>query len=113
MVGAGGFEPLTSSVSGRRSNQLSYAPAWRRQSKRQTKSIARRSAVRTADQRGPPYRIVRCLVGKVNWESVDGALERLAGDKPHRFAFRNLDGGAGLRIPRHARLAVRGLECAE
>ena len=26
MVGAGGLEPLTSSVSGRRSNQLSYAP---------------------------------------------------------------------------------------
>src|SRR5688572_21739651 len=27
LVGAGGLEPLTSSVSGRRSNQLSYAPA--------------------------------------------------------------------------------------
>src|ERR1044071_660509 len=27
VVGAGGLEPLTSSVSGRRSNQLSYAPA--------------------------------------------------------------------------------------
>src|SRR5688572_893582 len=26
LVGAGGLEPLTSSVSGRRSNQLSYAP---------------------------------------------------------------------------------------
>jgi hypothetical protein len=26
VVGAGGLEPLTSSVSGRRSNQLSYAP---------------------------------------------------------------------------------------
>ena len=28
MVGAGGLEPLTSSVSGRRSNQLSYAPIY-------------------------------------------------------------------------------------
>ena len=29
MVGTTGFEPATSSVSRKRSNQLSYAPAWR------------------------------------------------------------------------------------
>src|SRR5215467_12324237 len=40
LVGAGGLEPLTSSVSGRRSNQLSYAPIRDPSSLRRTLSIA-------------------------------------------------------------------------
>ena len=40
-------------------------------------------------------------------------LERLAGDEAHGLSLGNLDHGAGLRIARGARLAVRGLERAE
>src|SRR6185436_14180402 len=90
MVGAGGFEPLTSSVSGRRSNQLSYAPV-----------AAKRAVV------NPQY------TSGMRGFLVDGALQRLAGDEPHGFAARDFERGAGLRVSRDARFALRGLESAK
>ena len=36
LAGAAGLEPVTSAVTGQRSNQLSYAPAWSTESLRET-----------------------------------------------------------------------------
>ena len=44
---------------------------------------------------------------------VDSRLERLAGGEADDATLRNLDRGAGLRIARGARLALRRLERAE
>ena len=79
MVGAGGFEPLTSSVSGRRSNQLSYAP------------IAAKRAVVNRE-----YTSVL----------IDSALQCLAGNESDGLAARDFECGAGLRISRDAGLAL-------
>src|SRR4051812_44255991 len=43
----------------------------------------------------------------------DGGLEELAGGEAHHAALWDLDGGAGSRIPCHARAALRGLERPE
>jgi hypothetical protein len=51
MAGAAGLEPVTSAVTGQRSNQLSYAPAWGRRTYETVWNASSRTAgkVRAAD----------------------------------------------------------------
>ena len=113
MVGAGGLEPLTSSVSGRRSNQLSYAPTRGAAQRSASNGVMAASSGRKANEK---YSVrinarprVRCGAGRRCEVArlVDGALERLAGDEAHGLPLGDLDRGAGLRIARGARLAIR------
>src|SRR5262245_51862368 len=88
LVGAGGLEPLTSSVSGRRSNQLSYAP------------IACEFRPKTNDQYNRRW-------------LFDVFLQRLARAEANDATLGDLDECDSLGVAGGAGLAQRGLEGAE
>ena len=100
LVGANRFELSTSSVSGRRSNQLSYAPisnAFRPKPNEKYSRVATKAA--------------RCaLVSPTECVLVDGFLQRLAGGEANGLAFGDADRAASQGIASLAGLADRGLE---
>src|SRR3954471_11280766 len=124
MVGAGVLEPLTSSVSGRRSNQLSYAPVCREFTRKNEPPV-----YKLRRTRGRGYRNFRreCEAGRKPWGErrsppnfaprttalPNGFLERLPRAEADDAALGNLDGGAGLRVARRARFTLRRLERTE
>src|SRR4051812_47498759 len=124
MVGAGGLEPLTSSVSGRRSNQLSYAPVCREFTRKNEPPV-----YKLRRTRGRGYRKFRreCEAGRKSWGELlsppnfarrttalpDGFLERLPRAEADDAALGNLDGGAGLRVASRTRFTLGRLERTE
>jgi hypothetical protein len=70
MAGAAGLEPVTSAVTGQRSNQLSYAPAWGRRTYEMTSGASSGTAgkVRAADAKevgvGNPAEETSCRPNK-------------------------------------------------
>src|SRR5215204_1730021 len=138
MVGAGGLEPLTSSVSGRRSNQLSYAPMLAKSGQKRTFSITEGQKAKGKGQRRGQRCRARCrrkvkVEGKGKGAGValtfdvcpltldfEGTrslsnvfLQGFAHAETNDAALGDLDGGAGLRVASGARLAQRRLERAE
>src|SRR5438874_11462068 len=117
MAGAAGLEPVTSAVTGQRSNQLSYAPAWGRRTygNARCRSSGRGKNIRAADAKEvgvgnpaeetycyPNKSILRTDAGFVNSLSTDARIAPLANRKkrrntPHskRFASKAPHGASG------------------
>ncbi len=84
MVGTGGLEPPTSCVSGRRSNQLSYAPIadFRRQDERSVYQPAERGVNQAAGTRASALSRIGSASPRAAPNSISGSATAVSGVSP-------------------------------